>query len=85
MLDDVCNEIEDGDRSALMHNKNWIFYSKTVSTGSTNITKNGIFKQNNNVIVLHSPEVAAFYEREFEECGRGNMVHSRPQPLINKL
>ncbi len=71
MLRDVGVEVQDDGRSALMHNKFWIFDGKTVWTGSTNITVNGIFKQDNNVIVIHSPEVAGFYEREFEEMWNG--------------
>jgi phosphatidylserine/phosphatidylglycerophosphate/cardiolipin synthase-like enzyme len=71
MLHEAGIEVKGDDRSALMHNKFWIFDSKTVWTGSTNITINGIFKQDNNVIVVHSPEVAAIYEREFEEMWNG--------------
>jgi phosphatidylserine/phosphatidylglycerophosphate/cardiolipin synthase-like enzyme len=58
---------DDAGRSALMHNKFWIFDRQILWTGSTNITVNGIYKQNNNVIVFHSPEIANIYEREWEE------------------
>ncbi len=58
---------DDAGRSALMHNKFWIFDKQTVWTGSTNITVNGIYKQNNNVIVIRSPEIAYIYEREWDE------------------
>jgi phosphatidylserine/phosphatidylglycerophosphate/cardiolipin synthase-like enzyme len=54
-----------------MHNKFWIFDKKTVWTGSTNITHNGTTRNNNNVIVLESPEVAAIYEQEFQEMWNG--------------
>jgi phosphatidylserine/phosphatidylglycerophosphate/cardiolipin synthase-like enzyme len=40
-------------------------------TGSTNITENGIFKQDNNTIVIQSPQLAAIYEREFQEMWNG--------------
>ncbi|MBI3169716.1 MAG: hypothetical protein HYZ22_14640, partial [Chloroflexi bacterium] len=40
---------DDAGRSALMHNKFWIFDRQITWTGSTNITVNGIYKQNNNV------------------------------------
>lgn len=62
---------DDLGRSALMHNKFWIFDKKITWTGSTNITVNGIYKQNNNVIVIDSPEVASIYEREWEELWTG--------------
>jgi phosphatidylserine/phosphatidylglycerophosphate/cardiolipin synthase-like enzyme len=57
----------DAGRSALMHNKFWIFDKQVVWTGSTNITVNGIYKQNNNVLVIRSTEIAFIYEREWEE------------------
>ncbi len=67
MLEDAGIEIRDDGRSALMHNKFWIFDGQTAWTGSTNITKNGNFRNNNNVIIIENPDVAAIYEREFDE------------------
>lgn len=64
-------EVRSDTRSALMHNKFWIFDGQTVWTGSTNITQNGVFKQDNNVIVIQSPELAAIYEAEFNEMWNG--------------
>jgi len=55
----------------LMHNKFWIFDGQLVWTGSTNITESGIFKQDNNTIVIQSPQLAAIYEREFQEMWNG--------------
>jgi phosphatidylserine/phosphatidylglycerophosphate/cardiolipin synthase-like enzyme len=71
LLEQAGSEIKDDQRSALMHNKFWIFDNQTVWTGSTNITANGNFRNNNNVIVLDSAEVAAIYEREFAEMWAG--------------
>ena len=71
MLEDEGIEIKDDQRGALMHNKFWIFDGEIVWTGSTNITESGIFKQDNNVIVVHSEELAIIYEREFEEMWNG--------------
>lgn len=59
-------------RGALMHNKFWIFDGEVVWTGSTNITKNGMFRNNNNIIVLKSPAAAEIYEREFQEMWGGS-------------
>jgi len=67
MMEDAGIEIVDDGRGALMHNKFWIFDGYTVWTGSTNITKNGNFRNNNNVIVVKSARVAEMYEREFAE------------------
>ncbi len=74
-------EVRSDDRSALMHDKFWISDGETVWTGSTNITVNGIFKQNNNVIVIHSPEVAAMYEREFQEMWDGQFGPTSPSTV----
>jgi len=71
LLERAGIEVKDDQRSALMHNKFWIFDDQTVWTGSTNITANGNFRNNNNVIVLDSPQVAAIYEREFTEMWDG--------------
>ena len=57
MLQSAGIEVKDDlGRSAFMHNKFWIFDGQVVWTGSTNITKNGIYDQNNNVIVIRLPE-----------------------------
>jgi phosphatidylserine/phosphatidylglycerophosphate/cardiolipin synthase-like enzyme len=71
MLEDAGIEVKDDQRSALMHNKFWIFDGHTVWTGSTNITQNGNFRNNNNVIILQSTRLAEIYEREFEEMWAG--------------
>ncbi len=71
MLEDAGVEVKDDQRAALMHNKFWIFDGHTVWTGSTNITKNGGFRNNNNVIVVQSTRVAEIYEREFQEMWNG--------------
>ncbi len=71
MLEDAGIAIKDDQRSALMHNKFWIFDGQIVWTGSTNITQNGNFRNNNNVIVLQSTRIAAIYQREFDEMWAG--------------
>ena len=71
MLEDAGIEVRSDNRTALMHNKFWIFDNQIVWTGSTNITKNGVFKQDNNTVVIQSPELAAIYEREFQEMWNG--------------
>jgi phosphatidylserine/phosphatidylglycerophosphate/cardiolipin synthase-like enzyme len=78
MLQNAGIEVKADTRSALMHNKFWIFDGDTTWTGSTNITVSGIFQQNNNTIVIHSPEVATIYEREFEEMWAGQFGPKSP-------
>jgi phosphatidylserine/phosphatidylglycerophosphate/cardiolipin synthase-like enzyme len=69
--------IDDG-RSALMHDKFWIFDGKTVWTGSTNVTISGMFEQNNNVVVIESPELAAIYESQWADMWAGKFNAKAP-------
>jgi phosphatidylserine/phosphatidylglycerophosphate/cardiolipin synthase-like enzyme len=77
-------EVKDDNRTALMHNKFWIFDQQVTWTGSTNITVNGIFKQNNNVLVIRSPEIAAIFEHEFQEMWSGQFGPRAPSTLNNQ-
>src|SRR5687768_5761133 len=81
MLENAGIEVRSDTRSALMHNKFWIFDNQIVWTGSTNITENGIFKQDNNTIVIQSPALAAIYEREFQEMWDGKFGPTSPSQL----
>ncbi len=81
MLMDEGIEVKDDGRGALMHNKFWIFDRQILWTGSTNITENGIFEQDNNVIVVHSPELAEIYEREFDEMWAGEFGPRSPSTV----
>ena len=81
MLMDAGIEVIDDGRGALMHNKFWIFDGQTVWTGSTNITQNGNFRNNNNVIVIQSTRLAAIYEREFQEMWDGKFGPRSPSTV----
>jgi phosphatidylserine/phosphatidylglycerophosphate/cardiolipin synthase-like enzyme len=81
MLQDAGIEVKSDNRTALMHNKFWIFDGELVWTGSTNITINGIFKQNNNVIVIRSTKLAEIYEREFQEMWDGQFGPRSPSTV----
>ncbi len=70
--------IKDDARGALMHNKFWLFDSQVVWTGSTNVTVSGMFEQDNNTIVITSPELAAIYEKQFEEMWAGSFNAKSP-------
>ena len=85
MLQDAGIEVRSDTRSALMHNKFWIFDGQIVWTGSTNITENGIFDQDNNTVVIQSPELAAIYEREFQEMWDGKFGPSSPSTLDQQI
>lgn len=55
------------DRRPLMHHKFIIVDGEWVWTGSLNWTVNGVYRNNNNLLALHSEDVAADFTREFEE------------------
>lgn len=72
MLKKAGIKVIDDERSGLMHNKFWIFDGQTVWTGSTNVTVSGMFEQDNNVVVIESPALAAVYERQWEDMWNGS-------------
>jgi phosphatidylserine/phosphatidylglycerophosphate/cardiolipin synthase-like enzyme len=81
LLQNAGIEIKDDARSALMHNKFWIFDEQAVWTGSTNVTVNDVFRNNNNVIMIQSPAVAAIYKREFDEMWAGQFGPTSPSTV----
>ena len=85
MLKQAGIEVRSDTRSALMHNKFWIFDGQIVWTGSTNVTESGIFKQDNNTVVIQSPELAAIYEREFQEMWDGQFGPKSPSTLDQQV
>ena len=84
MLEEAGIEVRSDTRSALMHNKFWIFDGEAVWTGSTNVTVNGIFKQNNNVLYIRSTRLASIYEAEFQEMWNGEFGPRSPSQLADQ-
>lgn len=58
--------VQDG-RPGLMHDKFLVVDGVDVWTGSMNFTFNGAYRNDNNLIRLHSADAAADFTREFEE------------------
>jgi phosphatidylserine/phosphatidylglycerophosphate/cardiolipin synthase-like enzyme len=58
--------------TGLMHNKFAVIDGNSIFTGSYNTTENCTLKNNNNAILIRSPELAEIYNSEFNE-----MFHSR--------
>ena len=54
-------------KGSLMHNKFVVVDSRYVWTGSYNLTDNGTWKNDNNAVLIESPEVAAGYLARFEQ------------------
>ncbi|MEO0596551.1 MAG: phospholipase D-like domain-containing protein [Chloroflexota bacterium] len=59
--------IVDDDRSGLMHNKFIIMDGISVWMGSMNFTVNGVYRNNNNGIILRSRRAVQVYQAEFDE------------------
>jgi len=66
-LIDAGAEYVSDERSALMHNKFFIFDSTYVWTGSMNITRNGVYNNNNNAMLFRSQKLVENYQTEFDE------------------
>lgn len=54
-------------RNGLMHNKFAVIDGRYVWVGSMNLTANGIYCNNNNMIIFDSPRLAANYTAEMDE------------------
>ncbi len=71
-------EIRTDQRHGLMHNKFIVFDGQAVWTGSTNLTINDQFKNNNNVIVIRSKELADIYEAQWNDLWSGQFGSGAP-------
>lgn len=80
-------EIIDDNRSGLMHNKFVVIDGESIWTGSMNTTDNGVWKNNNNAVIVRSDELAENYTTEFEEMfihkkfGRRS-PNDTPNPIV---
>lgn len=78
--------VSDGTRGAFMHNKFFVIDGLYVWTGSTNITHNGMYNNNNNSILIRSSQLAANYTTEFEELFAGKFGKTSsnvvPNPVV---
>ncbi len=63
--------IEDRRDEGLMHDKFVVIDGVWVWTGSWNLTENGTYRNNNNVVLIASPALAENYTAEFEEMFEG--------------
>jgi phosphatidylserine/phosphatidylglycerophosphate/cardiolipin synthase-like enzyme len=83
MVDAGIEAVPD-ERSAFMHNKFFVFDNSTVWLGSWNVTTNDTFRNNNNVIIMRSTQLAENYIREFEEMARGEFGVTSPSDTPNQ-
>ncbi|MBC7473003.1 MAG: hypothetical protein H7263_01835 [Candidatus Sericytochromatia bacterium] len=80
-------EIKGDNRTALMHSKFVIMDNNTVITGSSNLTHNSLFRDNNNVLKIHSIKLSTDYTAEFnrmfEQGIFGPNKHEIPFQSVN--
>ena len=70
------------ERSAFMHNKFLIQDQKRVWTGSLNLTHNGVYRNNNNVVRIANEDVARLFTAEFEELFAGAFGPTSPRQAL---
>lgn len=71
-------------RSAYMHNKFCIIDSKRVVSGSMNPTENGAYKNDNNLVIIDSENLAKNYMEEFYSFEQGQFGNdeSTKRPIL---
>ena len=87
-LIEAGSPIVDDQNTGLMHNKFVVIDGLYVWAGSMNLTINGVYKNNNNLIAIRSSRLAENYTQEFEEMfTRGffgnKIVADTPYPLLD--
>jgi phosphatidylserine/phosphatidylglycerophosphate/cardiolipin synthase-like enzyme len=70
-FENYSGNIKLGTKYIQMHNKFCIFDDEIVATGSFNPTIRGNYKNNNNLVVIHSKYLAKNYNDEFNELWNG--------------
>lgn len=70
------------DTYALMHNKFCVIDKNAVITGSFNPTYRGNYKNNNNIVIVHSRYLAKNYMQEFSELWHNSEDKKVPYPKI---
>ena len=75
-------------QQGLMHNKFMIIDHLDVWTGSMNYTTSGVYKDNNNLLYIHSSQIAEYYTYEFEQMFNYHLfgpekIAGTPNPLIS--
>jgi len=69
-----------GNSNAIMHNKFVVVDRAAVWTGSWNFTESETYRNNNNAIVIRSPELAVNYVATFEKMFNGKAFGSSRKP-----
>ena len=77
-LASVCSTDTGKESGSIMHNKFIIFDRQKVFTGSMNFSKTGLSGYDeNDVVIINSPDVAQLYEKEFEQMINGKFHNAK--------
>jgi len=71
-LEDAGVQVVSDQRDPFMHQKIGVFDNKIVWTGSWNMTFNDTYRNNNNMLRIENPAMAADYTREVDQFMAGN-------------
>ncbi|MCA9540252.1 MAG: lamin tail domain-containing protein, partial [Myxococcales bacterium] len=66
-----------GNQNHIMHNKFFVVDGRFVLTGTGNITPTGFNRNDNNFVLIDSPQVAADFTAEFEQMLSGRFGYSK--------
>jgi phosphatidylserine/phosphatidylglycerophosphate/cardiolipin synthase-like enzyme len=72
-----------GNQNHIMHNKFFIIDRRFVVTGTGNITTTGFGKNDNNWVLIDSPDVAADFQAEFDQMFSGRFGYSKHEFVNN--
>ncbi|MCB9524768.1 MAG: lamin tail domain-containing protein [Myxococcales bacterium] len=66
-----------GNQNHIMHNKFFVFDGRIVVTGTGNITPTGFDRNDNNWVIIDSPQVAADFTAEFNQMFAGRFGYAK--------
>ncbi len=66
--------VQASNQEGLLHYKVFVIDNETVITGSANPTKNGYGNNDENILILHNPQIALQYSHRFVEESQENHV-----------
>lgn len=75
-LKDAKVEVYKDGNQALMHEKNFIIDDNTVITGSYNFSANADKNNNENCMIIKSPDIAKIFEQEFERLKKASKTNT---------
>ncbi len=85
-MEDANIPISWQDTTAFLHSKFAIIDRAVVWTGSWNMTINGTYRNNNNILRITIPDIIENYVAEFEQMMQGNFGNSKrsltPNPVV---